>query len=219
MTQLFKKKFRTLRSHLERYGPAETAWLLVAQPLEDLGALNIGHCYALDLHHALPPETPPRNGVEVRELTRAEIDELASRGQDWFFPRAVEESISRGDRCFGVFVDEALACSNWCTVQPLHQFGLRLSCSDDGLFEYRVFTAPEFRGRRLQRILRDFVTRTYRDDGFRWYLNTMYSTNSASIRAAKKYGFQRIGTIVRIGSLNGGRAWLFSRDPARLWVG
>lgn len=218
MIQVAKKKLRTLKSHVDRYGPREAAWVLVAQPMENLGFLAVGHCYALDLHHALPAEEQYEPGMVVRELTKSEIEAQAAQGEHWFFPGAVEESLCRGDRCFGVFVQDVLACSNWCTTRPLRQFGLQLSCSEDAFFGYRMFTVPQFRGRRLQRILRHFVARQYIGDGYRWYLNTMYSTNSASIRAATNCGFQRVGTIVRIGSRARGRAWLFNCDHAKLWT-
>ena len=174
-------------------------YLVCSSPLARLGVIKIGYVLAFDIGAENRAGLTCPAGVEVRELRHDEARNLAARREGWFFPQAVDESLSRGDRCFAVLVDGVVACSNWCSVQPLSQFGLLLKPPRDGFFEHRLFTTPEFRGRRLQALLREFVMEVHSAEGYRWYLNTMYSTNSSSLRAAFKLGFRRVGTIILLG--------------------
>lgn len=212
-----RSKLVTLRNHQRRFGWRRAAQLLVAQPLEDAHVLRIGLVFAVDLENTPPPLSAEPTAAEgrsgsltVRDLETSELEELAGRSADWFFPEAVRTSIERADRCTAVMVDGQVACSMWSTTKPLVQFGLTLAPPERGFIGYRLFTRPEFRGRRLQARLRREIARRMRDEGHRWWINTMYVTNHGSIHAARALGFTPVGRITVVGPDRLCRRWLHS---------
>lgn len=221
-------KLHTLRKHSRRFGWLRTAQLVVAQPLEDAGLVRVGLILTLDLegaaaarlasvgHGGAADGAGGGDDVEVRDLTQEEIQPLADRGADWFFPAAVRTSLDRGDRCTAVLVNGEVACSMWSTNRPIMQFGLNLAPPAPGFIGYRLFTRPEYRGRKLQALLRAEIARRGRADGKRWWVNTMYCTNHASIHAARALGFERTGTIVVLGPDRRCTRWLLSNAEPRV---
>lgn len=216
--QAFYKKLETIKSHYNRYGFFSTVHVVTFQPLEKVKLLRVGYCHSLSIDGVSTKVYPEALGIEVRELTRPEIRALANRAEDWFFKTAVETSLERGDVCFGAILDGEVICSAWGTTAPLLQFGLLLVPPEDGFFEYRLFTKPEYRGQRIQVAVRSLMLQHFKERGFHWYFNTMYWTNTSSIAGARRIGFHRVATIVQIGPDSWNLSRILFQDKSPLVV-
>lgn len=194
-----QRKLDTLKKHNRRFGFFSALHLLLFQPLENKHWLRIGNCYVLalkDVSHDFAPDFP---GFEFRPISPQELQILIQEGKDWFFPTAVEVSMSRGDVCFGGFFQGEVVCSIWGTTKPLEQVGLKLVPPNNGFFGYRSFTKPEYRGMRLRTAIQNYMIRYYKNRGFDWYFGVIYCTNKSSIAGDKREGFKRIGSIFQVG--------------------
>ena len=194
-----RPRLSTLSQHLERHGLSSVVWLLLLQPLENWRILRIGRIHVSST--AAPSTLPslPRYQIQARFLEAHEIRPLAAEGANWFFPQAVECSLVRGERCFGLFVDGQLATSIWYSPGPLKQFGLELEAIPRSVFAHRRFTNPEWRGKGLAPLAAVYGRALLREEGIDRTIGTIYATNTSSIRASTKSGSRCIGWIVQIG--------------------
>jgi GNAT superfamily N-acetyltransferase len=176
--------------------------------MADLGLLSVGVCYALrDAGRALASlRTPPE--LVVRRLAADEVLRLSAERQEWFFPGAVQTSLARGDECFGGFLDGVLACSGWFATRPLLALGAVVGFSSDCVWEHRLFTRMEFRGRGLNAALKPVAFEHFASRGCTTLLNTVEWTNDASRRLHTRLGYRRTALLVRLGAGRVGRTIL-----------
>jgi GNAT superfamily N-acetyltransferase len=181
---------------------------VVGHSLADVHLLAVGICYALpDAERALAsvPKVPE---LLIRRLTTEEVLERTARQEDWFFPGAVEESLERGDLCLGGYLGGGLVCSGWFATRPILALGGIVGFGPDCVWEHRLFTKLEFRGRGLNGALKPVALRHFAPQGFTTLLNTVDWTNDASRRLHVRLGYRRVATLLRVGSSRLGRTIL-----------
>lgn len=202
-------KWRTWRTHVQRHGIVAGARLLVGLPLERSGVLRVGVCYALpEASVALEGVSTP-SGLEVRLLSAEETRERAARREDWFFPGAVEASLRRGDLCFGGFLGDVLVTSTWYATEPLFVLGGTLVYGSDCVWAQRMYTKPEHRGRGYSSALEKASSSYFAERGRNTFLNVVEWTNDSSRRLQRKNGYQPTATLICVGPIHRGRAFLF----------
>jgi GNAT superfamily N-acetyltransferase len=202
------RKSRALLSHARRHGWLAGGRLLVRESLAQAGALRVGICYALEDAAAKLENLPPVAGLQIRRLHPDEARVFGAAGEDWFLPGYIEQSLQRGDDCFGAFVDGTLACSGWYARAPILQFGGVIGFPDDVVWEHRIFTRPEFRGRGLAASIKAPAARHYREQGRTTMLATVEWTNDASRCLYRRLGSRAIATILQLGRGRPSRTWL-----------
>jgi hypothetical protein len=199
-TQLIvHQKIKSLKRHNIRFGFISSLRMIIFKPLENLHWLRIGYCYAYVLKDKYDEILPDLPVFELRPLKTQELQDLTLKNEDWFFPDAIEISMARGDTCFGIIVNEDVACSVWATTKPLKQLGVVLVPVTNGFISYRAFTKPQYRGKRLLTAVRNCMMRHFKELSFVWSFNVIYSTNASSIASNRYEGCKRIGTIIQIG--------------------
>ncbi|MFM7783629.1 MAG: hypothetical protein ACKPE6_03125 [Gammaproteobacteria bacterium] len=151
--------------------------------------------------------------MEARFLEESEVRELSAAGADWFFPAAVERSLARGERCFGLFADGQLATTIWYSPGPLKQFGLELEAIPRSVFAHRRFTKPEWRGKNLAGWSGLHGRARLREEGIDWILGTIYATNASSIRQSNKMDGRCVGWILQLGPDRLGWSILIPKKP------
>lgn len=211
-------KLETVLNHWRRHGPVSGIRLIAGEALEKTGLLDVGICYALeDAASALKRMRFPE-GFTCRELGEGEIRDRASRREDWFFPKAMETCLARGDRCFGTFLDGRLASSCWIALRPLRMLGAIVEFPDDCAWEHLIYTKPEFRGRGLAATMKVRVAQELAMSGRLTLLNTVRWTNDASRRLHERIGYRSFATLVHVGPASVGRTWLIGGHDMRLRI-
>lgn len=194
------RRLRTLATHVGRHGVLAGVRLLLGRSLAQLDVVHIGVCYALEDFSRAAAPLPDVAALELRQLDEREIRRLTAAGESWFFPGAVEASLARGDFCFGAFVDGMLVASGWYATVPIRQFGAVIGFRERGVWEHRLYTKPEFRGRGINAAIKIPAMRALAERGYDTLINSIEWTNDASRRLHERVGYEAIAAIVRIGS-------------------
>lgn len=192
-----------------RHGPLAGARLLVGLPLSERKLLSVGICYALPDAALALAGTPSVPGLCVRPLSTDEVLERSERRDDWFFRGAVEDSLARGDRCFGGYMDGDLVTSSWYATKPVFALGSFIGFAPDCVWSHRLFTKREFRGRGLSTALKREAFAALAAEGFTTSLNVVEWTNDSSRRLQRKNGYRRVATLICLGSRDSGKTLLF----------
>jgi hypothetical protein len=171
--------------------------------------LNVLHVYRrpLDVESSIPEALARR--YEFRELGGEEVMSFALDPVLNMSRRFVGEALLRGDRCFGVLAGGDLVAYHWQSLfgyAPCnHGVGVTFDWSKQ-TYQYKMFTVPEHRGRRLQRHSQAQADRTMRASGYAYTILYADSHNVASLRALSRVPMQRrVGTAVSMRLF--GRHW------------
>jgi GNAT superfamily N-acetyltransferase len=196
---VIRRKAATVVAHFQRYGSRAGLRMLIGDSLERIGLVQIGVFYTLPNFVDALRITTEIDGLQIRQLGADEIRQRASRKEDWFFEGAVGESLDRGDVCIGGYIGNTLVSSGWFTTGPIRVLNRTLQLPADTVFEYRLYTKPEFRGRRLNVPIKLHAARLYADRGFSRFLNTIVWSNDASRRLQEHLGYRQCGVLLKLG--------------------
>jgi GNAT superfamily N-acetyltransferase len=107
----------------------------------------------------------------------------------------VRARLDAGDRVVLGHVDGRLAFYAWLMFGHI-EVGARIApVSSDVAHSYKVFTAPDFRGRGVAASYYDHVRPLLASEGYSSILATVRRDNEASLRAHHKAGFTRVGRL------------------------
>jgi hypothetical protein len=141
----------------------------------------------------------------ARFLTPSEVCRHAEVPRNDLPESFVRRALTIGDQCFAILhADGSLANYSWYT-KTTNRFSptLRLEFDRDWVYQYRAFTVPAHRGRRLHAIGMTNALVACLDRGDRGLLICVDSSNKASITSCLRMGYRVFGTI-------------YSAAPARL---
>jgi hypothetical protein len=147
-------------------------------------------------------------------LDESQMFELARNPDYHLTEDFVRTALEKGDKCYGAFDGEALACFAWYSTQPTDDDGLTLHFKPGYYYGYAGFTHPQYRGRRLMATRGNRARREYLRHGFKGEVFTIDSHNFRSLRSASaSLGIQDIGYIVvlKIGK----HAWIHASRGCR----
>jgi hypothetical protein len=112
----------------------------------------------------------------------------------------VRRALSTGDQCFAILhEDGTLANYSWYT-KTTNQFSpmLRLEFDSDWVYQYRAFTLPAHRGRRLHAIGMTNALAACLQRGDRGLLICVDASNKASMTSCLRMGYRVFGTIYSV---------------------
>jgi hypothetical protein len=111
----------------------------------------------------------------------------------------VRRALGAGDRCFAILHGETVANYSWYT-KTINQFSatLRLDFDRHWVYQYRAFTLPDHRGRRLHAIGMTNALAACLEDGDRGLLICVDASNEASMTSCLRMGYRVFGTIYSI---------------------
>jgi GNAT superfamily N-acetyltransferase len=194
------RRVQHFATRVRRHGAVSGIRALVGRLLAQARIARIGVFYALDDYSRASIRMPEVPGLELRQLDEAEVRRLTADGEPHFFPGAVAASLERGDYCFGAFMDGQLVASGWYSMVPIVQFGAVIGFRPGAAWEHRLFTRPEFRGKGINAAIKLPAMETLAALGRTRLINSIEWTNDASRHLHERVGYERIGSIVRLGS-------------------
>jgi hypothetical protein len=111
--------------------------------------------------------------------------------------RFVEESVSRGDECFGILRNDVLAAYGWYSSRPtrIDPPELRLRFSYEYVYMYNGYTHPRHRGLRLHAIGMTVALREYLKRGRKGLVSYVESNNFDSLKSCRRMGYAEFGSI------------------------
>jgi hypothetical protein len=117
----------------------------------------------------------------------------------------VRRALAIADQCFAILQGDTLANYSWYTKTTNHHFSetLRLDFDRRWVYQYRAFTLPAHRGRRLHAIGMTNALAACLQRGDRGLLICVDASNKASMTSCLRMGYRVFGTI-------------YSVSPARL---
>jgi len=137
-------------------------------------------------------------GLEPRFATRAEllaataIPEIAEEMTVDF----IEQAMTRGDECFGIFDGPRLVSLGWYSNQPTQLSDtLTLHFDRAWMYMYKGYTLRSHRGKRLHGIGMTNAAFAYTRRGSRGLISYVRSTNFQSLRSTERMGYRIFGEI------------------------
>lgn len=148
----------------------------------------------------VPQEELPYPAYQGRFLTRGELlrfcDQPASAGAG-LTKEVIPALMDNGDECYGILDGEKLAAFCWyCTNPPARINDLwALEFSPGCVYVYFVYTAPEYRGKRLLAHGIKLASREYLQRGYPNLLAFVEWANYSSLTAFYRMGFELFGRM------------------------
>ena len=138
-------------------------------------------------------------GYHARFLSSPEIWRYAEDPGNDLPESFVRRALQTGDECFAIFHGDTLANYSWYT-KAWNQFSatLRLDFDRRWVYQYRAFTLPTHRGRRLHAIGMTNALAAYLERGDRGLLICIEASNRASMTSCLRMGYRVFGTIYSV---------------------
>jgi len=180
----------------------------LVSPVARVGSLYLMKC---DLPAGIP-RVKAIPGIIAREAFPEEISLLDGLPNDAEKKRDAVERFKRGDRWF-VGINSAtgkLTNFRWVTTawELVPELERNVVPKPGEAFVYALFTAPEYRRRGIDSFTRQYTYDfLYRNAGIRTVLATIFSENTVSMKAGRKF-LKKIGRVWYI-SILGGRTHVF----------
>lgn len=141
-------------------------------------------------------ESKPSN-LDIHEMSREELEAYIDKpGLD--LPRShVNQALANGDKCLGAFMDGELCSYAWYAENPSTSSNrLTTYFSSDYAYAYKNLTLPAYRGRHIQRWVKNYALSLYQSLGKEGILIAIDSQNFSSRRTTASVGAEVIGYYV-----------------------
>ena len=143
-------------------------------------------------------------GYHARFLSPSDVWRYAQVPDNDLPESFVTHALAIGDECFAILHGDTLANYSWYTkVTNRFSATLRLDFDRRWVYQYRAFTLPTHRGRRLHAIGMTNALKVCLERGDRGLLICVDASNKASMTSCLRMGYRVFGTI-------------YSAAPARL---
>jgi len=114
----------------------------------------------------------------------------------------IEQALTRGDECFGIFDGPQLVSLGWYSNQPTQLSDtLTLHFDRAWMYMYKGYTLRSHRGQRLHGIGMTNALYAYTRRGSRGLISYVRSTNFQSLRSTERMGYRIFGAIYIAGPL------------------
>lgn len=147
-------------------------------------------CLILPAGAGAAAEVAPPEGIMVREIG---LDELARYARDPRYElgeRFLADLRERGDRCIGALAGGSLVSYGFVSRVPTNiDAGFRFQFPLGWAYQYKAFTLPEWRGKRLHACL-GAARRKAAGEPDRGMVTLVATTNLTSVTSLARAGFQ-----------------------------
>jgi len=154
-----------------------------------LGRIGIRITPFIGVREGVADVDPPRigDGFEFRELTEADIDDLAELdplvGREQLL-----QQFRQGKLCFGLRHGPRLVAKTWCGLGEVHSEVGHRTLKDDEAYLFTAYTDPAYRGRNLAPMLRSAVCAELRRRGVTSFCSYSLYFNLPARRFKQKLG-------------------------------
>jgi len=165
--------------------------------LEAWMGLNRIFIYQRDLTTLKLRLIPHDSTYAYRELSKSELLSAAQDPELKMTPEFVSSALIRGDRCFGATRDGILIAYHWYAFSGSAPCDGRVDISFDATrcaYQYKMFTRPRYRGRRLQLYSIMYSDTRLLEAGYTKIVLYVDSHNFASMRL-----LSRLDNLERVG--------------------
>lgn len=174
------------------------------------------HLFELKDPKPLPSALEAAREHVFRFAAVEEIEALLRSGQTTLMAADVPAA-RRGDRCLLQLAGETLVGYSWIAGSPLVHLakGLHFNLPDDAVFDYRGYTAPEYRGAGFQALRHLKLLEHIRCEGKTRLFGHVEHLNFSSLKGVRKSGYAEVGDITIV--KRGGRVRVSIRVREDMW--
>lgn len=192
-----KKPLRRIRRTRRHSGTRGAAKMMLNELLVRGARVDVMQVIALDPDDMDVP--PVDSSIETRFLKPSEIRRFAANPSNNLPPEFAERAERGLDLCYAALHGDRLANYGWYAlgcVEPEHAAGAALGLPPNVAYMYKLFTHPDFRGRRLNGACMGRATLELRKRGIDRIASLVYWSNEPSLRSCQRLGFRRVGLLV-----------------------
>ena len=130
-------------------------------------------------------------------LSAKQLREFALDRKNGMSERFVEEALSKGDECYGIFDGDRLASYGWYSFRPtrIDPPDLVLCFDPEYVYMYKGFTHVRYRGQRLHAIGMTLALKHYLERGYKGLVSYVESNNFDSLKSVSRMGYEEFGSI------------------------
>lgn len=200
----------TIRLKARNHGTLSTVYDLALRCLNKCLYYRVMQCLVID--EVKPESIPLEPHFRFVRLEERELRTFAAQPGTELTLEFIVDALAKGDECFAILQDDALASYGWYSRAPTltNSPDLRLHFDPNYIYMYKAFTLERYRGQRLHAA---GVTRSlayYRAKGFRGLISYVESNNFDSLKSSYRMGYRQCGRI-RVMRLAG--RYLINAEP------
>lgn len=186
----------------------------MASPAIDWGGVTF---FVRPLDATVPQPGDEGSGIQLRRVAAAEIQDLKEGGDPTQDLRNLVERFERGDHAYAAIAESGQpAHLRWVTTSRgyIPELDRDLVLSPHQAYFYNGYTRPDMRGRGIDGLVRNFIFRTLRAEGYTEVFSYVREDNPTAFRAASRWQ-RRVGSLwyIRIGRF---APIVIGRSPAGL---
>lgn len=185
-----------LRRRFRHLGVRRTLAAYLGRALYRVGGVTVYTVICLEPERVRTDHVD-RRGLEVAELDGDRLREAARDPALGLPAPRLAEELAKGDRCYGAFVDGALACYTFVAERPTVVQGEVVVTFDPAWALTRwTWTRPDRRGRGLYSAVKAKALADATGRGRKGLLGMVAAYNFESLHAAAHLGFRPVATMV-----------------------
>lgn len=138
--------------------------------------------------HSIPSD------LDIHPLNQAELNDYADQPQLELPSFFLREAIANGDECFGAFINGELCGYAWYATRPSTSAnGVTAAFSTAYAYAYKNLTLPNYRGRAIQKYIKQYTVAYYQRQGKKGLIVGIESQNFASRASTAGAGARIVG--------------------------
>lgn len=197
MKRKLRRRLRRFAATHEHFGLSGVVSVALDEFMTRTASLRVVHFLGLDVGDIRPqPEQPD---FERRFLTPGEIRRLSEDRESRLTEAFADRAEGGLDLCYGAIHEGRLANYGWYalgSVEAEHASGAPMGLPPNVAYMYKVFTHPDFRGRRLNATCMAEASAQLAARGVEHVVAIVRWSNEASLRSCEHLGFRRLGHLV-----------------------
>lgn len=153
--------------------------------------------FALSQPRPLPEAKEAARGHRFAFATERQLQQLCEQPGSGIEGMDVAR-VARGTaRCLTQWDGERLVGYAWVWNSPIAfiEEGVHLNLPDDAIYNYKSYTAPEYRGFAFQALRHQVLLDRLAPEGKRRLFGFVHHLNSNSLRGVRKSGYQKVGEL------------------------
>lgn len=129
-------------------------------------------------------------------------------------PHFVDETLAKGDECYGILDGDRLASFSWYSTVPTRiSDSLRFCFDRRYVHMYKGYTDPDYRGQRLHALGMTSALKQFRERGATGLVSYVYATKFDLLRSCYRMGYTDLGQIYCLRA--GGIYWIHADAGCR----
>ncbi len=164
------------------------------------GFVNLGHTRVILFALSEPKPVPKAfeaAGNHILKFATPDDIQALMHNPDYEFADVDVERVKMGGKCLLQMDGDTLVGYAWVWPNHLPYIvdGIHINLPDDTIYNYKSYTAPEYRGYGFQALRHLELLRQLKPNGIRRLFGFVDHLNSKSLRGVKKSGYIKVGEL------------------------